>query len=274
VSRDASPFGFLTAIQPRERQRGMELEVRSALSREMETVLNPDAQSSGVFSTFLRILRRPSSFDTRNIEYFETAYANIEKWISRDTTDEFVSTLKDGRPFGLYLRAYKSECAEELAGVPDVNAWRSVEIANVARVSEKLPIYGLCNCLDMNPLQKYRSVWLPPQFRPQWLQIVVELANVAALVIINATRPGSSLSDELRAIPQGFPEKTWLIIAKQESDASLPDAIADAVRKLSEYPDHVSISEIKDGIVHDAWPLCPLWVQSIMVNSTQRQSRD
>lgn len=268
---EPSVLGFLTALTPAARARDMELEVRSALNREMDKVLNRGAQQSGVWSTFFRILLKPAALDARNIRFFEYALKKetIEQWISRDATTELVATLGDERPFGLYLRAYKSECAAELAGDSGVNAWRSIEIANVARVSERLPIYGLCNALDMNPLQKYRSVWLPPQFRFQWLEIVRELAKLAELIIVNASRPGNGLSEELKTIPQDFPEKTWLIIGDDEPTRN---ETADAVNRLSDHADHVSRADIKDGVVHDAWPLCPPWVQNIMIYASRNQS--
>jgi hypothetical protein len=124
---------------------------------------------------------------------------------------------------------------------------------------------GLCNSLDMNPLQKYRSIWLPPQFRSQWLEIICELAKLAKLIIINASRPGSRLADELRVIPQDFPDKTWLVIGEDRTTR-------DAIERLSDHADHVSVATIADGVVQDAWPLCPLWVKNIMVNASRSRS--
>jgi hypothetical protein len=51
-SVEPSPLDFLTALTPDARASGMELEVRAALKREMDEVLNAGGKSSRVWSTF------------------------------------------------------------------------------------------------------------------------------------------------------------------------------------------------------------------------------
>jgi hypothetical protein len=130
-------------------------------------------------------------------------------------------------------------------------------------------MFGFCNSLDMNPLKKYRSVWMPPELRSSWQIGVQEVAERADLIVINATRPGNGLSYELRTIPCLFPQRTWLIVARAENGAVLPDAVETAER-LSKLSEHLSYADLTDGMVHDAWPLFPTWIKQII--RTRRQS--
>jgi hypothetical protein len=260
---DDTPLAFLTSLSAAARSRGMDAEVRAALAREMKSL------GSGTWSTFFRILSRPRESDAAKIAYFEKSYQNIPTWISNDATCSLTRTLRDNNPFVLYLRAYASESVQELAGsAGGVSIFRSIEVANLSMVSERIPVYGLCNALDMNPLRKYQSVWLPPDFRNRWEDIVRELANRSILIVINATRPGSGLSIELKIIPRAFPEKTWLLAGTVGDEGGFATSgITCAAEKLKAYVDHVSKAAIANGAVHDAWPRFPKWVQEIVTGA-------
>jgi hypothetical protein len=264
---DHTPLSFLTSLSSEERSNGMSAEVHDALAKERK------ALGSGVWSTAFRILFKPQKADASKIAYLERSCKNIPNWILSDATGDLIRTLQNKNPFCLYLRAYSSESIQELsADASAVRLWRSIEIANLSRVSELISVYGLCNALDMNPLRKYRSVWLPRQFRNHWQDIVRELANRSVLIVINATRPGSGLSIELEIIPNTFPEKTWLLAGTVgEAEKFATAEIERAASILESYPDHVSKARVDDDTVHDAWPIFPKWVQEICLEARRAQ---
>jgi hypothetical protein len=257
-----SPLAFLSIISNEARREGIRREVYATLNKEREKVLG-----RGVIRPLLRILLRPQSSDQRTIEYLEHAYANIEDFVTRDATNFLALTIKHTELFCLYLRPYVAESILELSYDNETSSvGRSIEVGNLARVSESIPTYGLSNVLDANPLKKYHSVWLPPEYRQGWLDVVRELASRARLIIINATRKGDGLAVELETIPKEFPDKTWLLAGVQgEDEQFIFQQLAEAATYLAE--DHVSKAKIVDGEVHDAWPFCPEWVRDICADA-------
>jgi hypothetical protein len=79
--------------------------------------------------------------------------ANLERWLTLESSEPMLNTLRHNQPFGLYLRAYATEGFDEIAAEDQQLSFpRSIELANVVAVSEHLPVYGLHNKSDINLL--------------------------------------------------------------------------------------------------------------------------
>jgi hypothetical protein len=257
-----SALSFLIAFSPEMRAVEMRNEILAALRRDMRKQIR-----ELLWRGLTRPFQNSSEADRARLKYHEWAGKNIEPWIRLDATTKLVDTLRYEKPFALYLRAYAAEGFDEIeVGSPDVVLKRSVEIANVGAVSEHfMPVFGLTNKLDMNLLQKYESVWLPRKFREHWYEVVLEIAILARLIIINATRAGTGFTRELRTIPWLFPEKTWLLAGVDDRSGDfVSDDIKEAQSNLREYNDHVSTAIVSaNGEVAYAEPRLPEWVQAI-----------
>jgi hypothetical protein len=260
---DDAALSFLD-LPDDERMRGMVTEARLLLEQEMQATLNVD-RPRGTFLTALRMAlgKYPTAPDV--ISYYENAFEQLAK---SDASMEFKQTLQDRQPFALYLRAYQSEGIEELMPEGEresARLGRSVEIGNLARISERIAVYGLCNVLDVNPQKKYKSVWLPPPYRRNWIDIVGAVARKADLIIVNATVPGSGLSVELAHIVPTFPKKTWLLAGTiGQSGEFITRDVAAAAAALAGHRERVSKAVVdKDGI-HYASPDFPDWIKDIV----------
>jgi len=209
------------------------------------------------------------------LNYCEWAYKNIETVVGLDRSEWLSAVLTHKAPFGLYLRAYATEEFEpDLSrGAEDVSSIRlsrSIEVSNLVVVSESLLTFGLGNALDLNPLRKYQSVWLPPEFRDGWFDVVSELAKSASLIVVNATREGSGFRKELVDITQEFKDKVWLIAGR---NADTQEFISQDVRKAAQLlgAARISASDISAaGITSDAWPRAPNWVKDWVNASDSR----
>jgi hypothetical protein len=172
-------------------------------------------------------------------------------------------SLRNGDRFALYLRAYTSEkFLPPTEMVRDsINLQRSVEIANLTPVFERIPLFGLFNAVDPNLLRKYKAVWLPPTFRHMWKEIVLALADRACLVIVNATHHGRGFAEELQVVPLRYPGKTWLLAGWNSTASRYSSAnVERAVELLRDFPAHVSVANVDTDGVQYAEPRCPDWV--------------